>query len=94
MGNDRVLVLKDEDKTIGDVELICAFEVEGFIGKFVIYTKNEKDLDGNTIIYSGKVNDINGKQYLENIQEGTEWEKLKNIMRTMAKHSLDGDSYV
>lgn len=94
MGNDRILTLKDKYRTIGDVELICAFEISGLTGKYIIYTKNEKDIDGNTIIYSGKVKTVDDNQYLENISEGEEWEKLKNVMRTMAKHSLDGESYV
>lgn len=94
MGNDRTIVLMDSNSSVGDVELICAFEVSGLVGKFIIYTKNEKDFDGNTIIYSGKVKEKDGKQYLTNIDEGFEWETLKNIMKTMAKYSLDGESYV
>ena len=94
MGNDRTVILMDGDVSVGDVELICAFEVDDLDDKFIIYTKNERDSDGNTIIYSGKVKEINGKQYLYNIDEGFEWEKLKNIMRTMARYSLDGESYV
>lgn len=94
MGNDRTIMLMDGEISMGDVELICAFEIDDIIGKFIIYTKNEKDIDGNTIIYSGKVKDVDGKQYLENIAEGFEWERLKNIMKTMARYSLDGESYV
>ena len=86
--------MKDGSNIIDDVELICAFEMDGFIGKYIIYTKNEKDFGGNTIIYSGKVKEVDGKQFLENIDEGIEWEKLKNIMKAMARYSLDGESYV
>ena len=94
MGNDKLITLKDGYNIIDSVELICAFEMNGFDGKYIIYTKNEKDIGGNTIIYSGKVKELDGKQYLENIEEGMEWEKLKNIMKSMAKYSLDGESYV
>ena len=48
----------------------------------------------NTIIYSGKVVTIDNKQFLENINEGEEWDRLKNIMKAMAKHSLEGEKYV
>ena len=94
MGNDKLITLRDGDNIVDNVELICAFEIEGFIGKYIIYTKNEKDNGGNTIIYSGKVNDFDGKQFLENVDEGIEWEKLKSIMKSMARYSLDGESYV
>jgi len=94
MGNDKLITLKDGYNIVDNVEMICAFEVDGFLGKYIIYTKNEKDISGNTIIYSGKVKNVDGKQFLENIEEGTEWEKLKNIMRAMARYSLDGENYV
>lgn len=94
MGNNKTITLVDGYKEVGEVELICAFEVPELKGKYIIYTKNEKDRDGNPIIYSGKVVTINNNQFLENIAEGKEWNKLKNIMRSMAKHSLEGESYV
>lgn len=94
MGNDKLITLKDGYNIIDNVEMICAFEMTGFDGKYIIYTKNEKDVGGNTIIYSGKVKVVDDKQYLENIEEGQEWEKLKSIMKSMAKYSLNGESYV
>ena len=94
MGNDRLITLKDGYLTIGDVELICAFEIPEYKDKYIIYTKNEKDNLGNTIIYAGKVKTIDNKQFLENIEEGKEWERLKNIMKSMAKYSLEGEIYV
>lgn len=94
MGNNKTITLIDGYKEIGEVELICAFEVPELSEKYIIYTKNEKAKDGNTIIYSGKVVTIDNKQFLENINEGEEWDRLKNIMKAMAKHSLEGEKYV
>lgn len=94
MGNNKIITLVNGYKEVGEVELICAFEVPELFGKYIIYTKNEKDKDGNTIIYSGKIIKKDNNQYLENINEGTEWEKIKNIMRAMSKHSLEGETNV
>ena len=93
MGN-KIITLIDGYKEVGEVELICAFEVPELSGKYIIYTKNEKDRDGNTIIYAGKIIKKGDNQFLENIAEGREWSKLKNIMRAMSKHSLEGENYV
>lgn len=93
MGN-KLITLVDNNMEIGEVELVCAFEVPELSEKYIIYTKNEKDREGNTIIYSGKIRLIGDKQYLENISEGKEWEKLKSIMKAMARHSLEGETYV
>ncbi|MCI6265623.1 MAG: hypothetical protein MR598_02100 [Erysipelotrichaceae bacterium] len=94
MGNNKTITLVDGYREVGEVELICAFEVPELDGKYIIYTKNEKDKDGNPIIYSGRIVTIDNNQFIENIQEGKEWNKIKNIMRAMAKHSLEGESYV
>jgi len=93
MGSKKI-TLVDGYREVGEVELICAFEIPSLSGKYVIYTKNEKDKDGNTIIYAGKVVKKNNNQYLENINEGLEWNKLKEVMKTMSKYSLEGETYV
>lgn len=94
MGNNKTITLVDRYREVGEVELICAFEVPELLGKYIIYTKNEKDRDGNTIIYAGKIVKKDNNQFLENINEGSEWNKLKNIMRAMSKHSLEGEANV
>ena len=94
MGSNRPLTLVDGYKEVGEVELICAFEVEELNGKYIIYTKNEHDKGGNTIIYSGKIITIENNQFIENLTEGREWEKLKNIMKTMARYSLESEKNV
>lgn len=93
MGN-KTITLMDGYKEVGEVELICAFEVTELSGKYIIYTKNEKDREGNPIIYAGKINTIDNKQFIENIEEGHEWNVLKKIMKTMARYSLEGEKYV
>lgn len=94
MGNKKMITLVNGYREVGEVELICAFEVPELSGEYIIYTKNERDHDGNTIIYSGKIIKRDNSQFLENIEEGKEWEKLKNIMKSMSKHSLEGETYV
>lgn len=94
MGNSKTITLIDGYKEMGEVEMICAFEVPDIKGKYIIYTKNEHDKDGNTIIYSGKITTLDNKQFIENISEGEEWEKLKGIMKLMSKYSLEGEKNV
>ncbi len=94
MGNSKIVTLIDGYKEMGEVEVICAFEVPELNGKYIIYTRNEKDQEGNTIIYSGKIVIKDNKQFIENLAEGEEWEKLKNIMKSMSRHSLEGEKNV
>ena len=94
MGNSKKITLIDGYKEIGEVEEICAFELPDREEKYIIYTKNEHDKEGNTIIYSGKILTTDNKQFIENISEGEEWNQLKEIMKSMSKHSLEGEKNV
>lgn len=94
MGSNKIITLMDNGMEVDSVEVVCVFEVPELFGKYIIYTKNEKDRDGNTIIYSGKLRFDEDKQYIQNIEEGIEWEKLKSIMRAMSRYSLEGENYV
>lgn len=94
MGNSKKITLIDGYKEIGEVEEICAFELTDKKDKYIIYTKNEHDKEGNTIIYSGKIITTDNKQFIENIEEGEEWNQLKNIMKSMSRYSLEGEKNV
>lgn len=94
MGSNKIVTLMDEYKEVDNVEVICAFEVPTLLGKYILYTKNEKDKGGNTIIYSGKISTRGDKQYIENISEGNEWEKMVSIMKDISRYSLEGEKYV
>lgn len=91
MGTQKMINLINENGKINKIELLCAFEEEELNGKYIIYTKNEKTSEGHYIIYSGKIINKNHEQQLVNIEDGEEWEKLKNIMKQMTKYSLEGD---
>ncbi len=91
MGNKKTITLIDGYKEVGEVELICAFEVPELDNKYIIYSKNEKDRDGHTIIYLGKIIINDNKQFIENVDDIEEWTSLKDIMKLMAKYSLEGE---
>ena len=87
--SDKLITLVNGIEDVSEVELLCAFEIEEFNSKYIIYTKNEKDNLGHTVIYAGKIIEENGKQYLVNIEEGSEWEKIKDIMKEMARYNME-----
>ena len=91
MGTRKMINLINELGEINRIELLCAFEVEELNNKYIIYTKNEKTEEANCIIYSGKLIEKDKEQQLVNIEDGREWEELKNIMKQMTKYSLEGD---
>lgn len=92
MRGDKLITLIDGKNNLVEVELICAFEISEFNSKYIIYTKNERDREGNAIIYSGKITVKNDKKYLTAIDDEKEWNQIKEIMREMAKYSLEVDN--
>ncbi len=85
----KLITLVNGIEEVSEVELLCAFEILELENKYIIYTKNEKDNSGNTIIYAGKIIEENDKQYLVNIEDGIEWDKIKEIMKRMAKYNTE-----
>lgn len=92
MRGDKLITLIDGKNNMVEVELICAFEISEFDSKYIIYTKNERDREGNAIIYAGKITIKDGKQHLNVIENQDEWNHIKEIMREMAKYSLEVDN--
>lgn len=92
MRGDKLITLIDGKNNLVEVELICAFEISEFNSKYIIYTKNERDREGNAIIYSGKIIVKDDRKYLMAIDDENEWMKIKEIMREMAKYSLEVDN--
>lgn len=92
MRGDKLITLIDGKNNLVEVELICAFEISEFNSKYIIYTKNERDREGNAIIYSGKITVKDDKKYLTVIDDEKEWNQIKEIMREMAKYSLEVDN--
>ena len=92
MRGDKLITLIDGKNNLVEVELICAFEISEFNSKYIIYTKNERDREGNAIIYSGKIIVNDDKKYLTAIDNEGECNQIKEIMREMAKYSLEVDN--
>lgn len=86
MGNMKLITIVNGMEDIVEVELLCAFESKKFDSKYIIYTKNEKDENKNTIIYAGKIVENGEEQYLMNIDD-LEWEHIKEIMKYLAKYA-------
>ncbi len=87
MESEKMITVVDVNGSMRDVELLLAFEMDG--KKYAVYTYNDKDHDGRAIIYVGKLIFRDGRQFLVNVDDGGEWERIKNIMRKMVKMSLE-----
>ena len=65
----------DADDTELYVELISILNNEN--GKYLVYSKGERQKNNNLIIYISKLKVKEGKYYLENVHDDDEWNSLK-----------------
>lgn len=74
----KIIRIIDADDTELDVELISILNNEN--GKYLVYSKGERQKNDNLIIYVSKLRVKEGKYYLENIHDDDEWNKLKLLI--------------
>ena len=74
-----------EDGTMEEVEVILAFEFKDTKKEYVIYTKNERDEDGNITIYVSNVDRSSEEPKLVGIDDEEEWNRVKDVLRELSK---------
>ena len=74
-----------EDGTTEEVEVILAFEFKDNQKEYVIYTKNEKDENGNVTVYVSNVDRESGEPKLMGVEDEAEWARIKDVLRELSK---------
>ena len=85
MENKKMMTIKKEDGTTEDVELIISFEFNDTKKEYVVYTRNEKDENGNTTLYVSSVDRTSSNPKMGGIESDAEWDRIKNVLRELAK---------
>ena len=82
----KLMTITAEDGSIDQVEIIVAFEFTDLKKEYVVYTKNEVDANDNVTIYISSVVSVeNGEAILGGIDTDEEWDRIKNVLRELAK---------
>lgn len=82
----RVLSILKEDGTKENVELLICFEFNDTKKEYVVYTRNEKDENGNVTLYVSSVNRAGGLPKLGAIESDEEWSRIKDVLRELSKN--------
>ena len=54
--------------------------------EYVVYTRNEKDANGNTTLYVSSVDRSGNKPKMGGVQSDEEWSRIKDVLRELAKN--------
>lgn len=81
----KIMSIISEDGTKEDVEVIIAFEFKDTKKEYVVYTKNEKDENGNVTVYVSNVDRSSGEAKLLGVESENEWNRIKDVLRELSK---------
>ena len=81
----KIMSIISEDGTKEDVEVIIAFEFKDTKKEYVVYTKNEKDENGNVTVYVSNVDRSAGEAKLLGVESENEWNRIKDVLRELSK---------
>lgn len=85
MSDKKVLTINKLDGSVEEVEEVISFEFDDTKKRYIVYTKNEVDENGNVTIYVTEVvKDENGIK-LVGVESEDEWNKIKETLRELTK---------
>ena len=81
----EMMSIVSEDGTTEEVEVILAFEFKDNQKEYIVYTKNEKDENGNITVYVSNVDREDGEPKLVGVEDEEEWVRIKDVLRELSK---------
>ena len=82
----KIMSIVSNDGSIEEVEVILAFEFKDTNKEYVVYTKNEKDENGNITVYVSNIDRSEEEPKLLGVENETEWNKIKDVLRELSKN--------
>ncbi len=86
MDNKKILSIIKDDGTQEKVELIISFVFNDTKKEYVVYTRNEKDDNGNTTLYVSSVDRCGDMPKMGGVETDEEWSRIKDVLRELAKN--------
>lgn len=81
----KIMSIINENGETEEVEVILAFEFKDNKKEYVVYTKNEKDENGNVTVYVSNVDRTDGEPKLLGVDSDSEWNRIKDVLRELSR---------
>lgn len=83
--NKKIMSIVQEDGSIDEVEVVIAFEFKDTKKEYVVYTKNEKDVNGNVTVYVSRIERNGETPQLYGVGNEEEWNRVKDVLRKLSQ---------
>ena len=81
----KIMSIVANDGSIEEVEVLLAFQFKDTNKEYVVYTKNEKDDNGNITVYVSNINRDGEEPKLLGVETDEEWNRIKDVLRELSK---------
>ena len=81
--NKKIMSIVQEDGSIEEV--VIAFEFKDTKKEYVVYTKNEKDVNGNVTVYVSRIERNGETPQLYGVDNEEEWNRVKDVLRKLSQ---------
>lgn len=85
----KMMTIVNEDGSTEEVEVVVSFEFKDNKKEYVVYTRNEKDENGNVTVYVSNVDRSTGQPKLLGVDDEEEWNRVKDVLRELSKDDAE-----
>ncbi len=80
---DKIIIIgKDSDEE--EVELVTYLNTRDNMNQYIVYTKNEKQPNGDIVIYISKLIEEDGTKKIIEINDEDEWKNVQSLLKEIA----------
>lgn len=80
---DKIIIV-DKNNEEEEVELVTYLNTRDNMNQYIVYTKNEKQPNGDIVIYISKLIDEDGNKKIVEINEESEWKMVQSLLKEIA----------
>ncbi len=81
--NDKILIV-DMDGNKEEVEVVTYLNTKDSLRQYIVYTKGEKQGNGDIIIYISKLIEEDNKKKIVEIIDEDEWKEVQTLLKDIA----------
>ena len=81
----KMMSIVNEDGSVEKVEVILAFEFKDNKKEYVVYTRDEKDDNGNVTVYVSRIERNGETPQLYGVDNEEEWNRVKDVLRKLSQ---------
>ena len=83
MDGEKINIVYQDGKE-EEVDVVTYLNSKDSMNQYLVYTKNEKQSNGEIVIYISKFIEENGQKQLTEISDNDEWKDVQKLLREIA----------